>query len=214
MFGELISFIDVLKSAAISLRGIKLDAQRKAAISTLLETYFYLKDAADEGELLVEDAQPNPVDVIKALGPIEAKERLAKWDYALRRQTFRLMRVSDKVFGQDFISVVAPDLEEKLHDVLGSKFERASSLHGIGAALFFRGWVDGTDEEKARYVSVMAGEEDDLLHMDKIRAEILGLREAMESYRLVVSELATSDEIIGLSKAARTATLLADPGAT
>jgi hypothetical protein len=212
MFGELITFIDVLKSTAIDFRGRKLSAERKAAISTLLETYFYLKDAADEGELLVEDAQPNPVAVIKALSAINAKERLAKWDYALRRQTFRLMRVSDRVFGQEFMSVVAPELEEKLHDVLGTKFERATSLHGIGAALFFRGWIDGTDEEKARYVSVMAGEEDDLLHMEKIRAEITALREAMEAYRLVVNELATSDEIIRLSQAARKATLLADAG--
>jgi hypothetical protein len=122
------------------------------------------------------------------------------------------MRVSDRVFGQEFMSVVAPELEEKLHDVLGTKFERATSLHGIGAALFFRGWIDGTDEEKARYVSVMAGEEDDLLHMEKIRAEITALREAMEAYRLVVNELATSDEIIRLSQAARKATLLADAG--
>jgi hypothetical protein len=70
--------------------------------------------------------------------------------------------------------------------------------------------VDGTDEEKARYVSLMAGEEHDLLHMDKIRAEIADLREAMEAYRIVVMQLATSDEIIRLSDAARKATLLAD----
>jgi hypothetical protein len=208
MFGELMSFIEALKSTAIDFRARKLGAERTAAISTLLETYFYLKDAADEGELLVEDAQPNPVAVISALSPIEAKERLARWDYALRRQTIRLMRVSDRIFGQEFMSVVAPELEEKLHDVLGTKFERATSLHGLGAALFFRGWVDGTNEEKAKYVSVMAGEEDELLHMDRIRAEITALREAMESYRLVVTDLATSDEIIRLSQAARKATLL------
>jgi len=185
MFGELISFIGVLKSTALDLRGRKLGIERSATISTLLETYFYLKDAADEGELLVVDAQPNPVEVIGSLNAIEAKERLARWDYALRRQTFRLMRVSEKIFSQEFMSVVAPELEEKLHDVLGSKFNRATSLHGIGAALFFRGWSNGTDEEKARYVSIMAGEEEDLLHMDKIHAEITALREAMEAYRLV-----------------------------
>lgn len=212
MFGELISFIGVLKSTALDLRGRKLGIERRAAISTLLETYYYLKDAADEGELLVVDAQPNPVEVIRSLNAFEAKERLARWDYALRRQTFRLMRVSEKVFDQEFMAVVAPELEEKLHDVLGSKFNRATSLHGIGAALFFRGWTNGTDEEKARYVSLMAGEEEDLLHMDKIHAEITGLREAMEAYRLVVIGLASSDEIILLSKAARKATFLADAG--
>ncbi|MDZ4055802.1 hypothetical protein [Arenimonas sp.] len=210
MFGELISFIDVLKSTAIDLRGRKLGAEREATISALLETYFNLKDAADEGELLLEDAQPNPVAVIGSLNPVEAKERLASWDYALRRQTVRLMRVSDTIFGQEFMSVIAPELEEKLHDVLGTKFNRATSLHGIGAALFFRGWTDGTNEEKARYVSIMAGEENDLLHMDKIRAEIVALREAMEGYRIVVNDLATADEIIRLSRSARKATQLDD----
>lgn len=78
MFGELISFIDVLKTAAIDLRGRKLGAEREATISALLETYFNLKDAADEGELLLEDAQPNPVAVIGSLNPVEAKERLAR----------------------------------------------------------------------------------------------------------------------------------------
>lgn len=210
MFGELISFIDVLKSTAIDFRARKLGAERRAVVSAFLETYFYLKDATDEGELLVEDAQPNPVEVIKALNALDAKDRLAKWDQALRRQTVRLMRISDRVFGQDFMDVVAPNLRERLYDVLGSKFDRATSLHGIGAALFFRGWVEGSDEEKVRYVSVMAGEDEDLLHMDKIRAEIVALRDAMESYRIVVNELASSDELIQLSDVARKATLLSD----
>lgn len=210
MFGELISCIDVLRSTAIDFRTRKLGVERKVVITALLETYFYLKDATDEGELLVEDAQPNPVEVIKALSTFDAKDRLAKWDHALRRQTVRLMRISDRVFGQDFMDVVAPNLRERLYDVLGSKFERATSLHGIGAALFFRGWVEGTDEDKARYVSLMAGEDEDLLHMDKIRSEIAALRDAMESYRIIVNELASSDEIIQLSNVARKATLLSD----
>lgn len=205
MFGELITFIDVLRASALDVHSLKLGVKRKAAISTLLETYFYLKDATDEGEILVEDASPSPVDVIKSLSPSDAKVRLAKWDNVLRRQTFRLMRISDKIFGQDFMDVVSPSLRENLNNVLGSKFERATSLHGIGAALFFR---DGTPEEQAHYVNVMAGEEDDLLHMDKIRDEIARLREGMESYRLAVHGLASSEELIVLSQTARTATLL------
>lgn len=210
MFGELISFIEVLMDTVIDFRTRKLGAERRAAISALLETYFYLKDATDEGELLVKDAQPNPVEVIKSLNELDAKDRLAKWDYVLRRQTFRLMRVSDRIFGQDFIDVVTPNLREKLYEVIGSKHERTTSLHGIGAALFFRGWVENSAEEAAHYVNVLVGEEDDLLHMDKITAEIAALREAMESYRIIVNELASSDEILLLSDAARKATLLSD----
>ena len=211
MFGELISFIDVLKSAALDINSRRKGKEREASVSILLRTYFYLKDAADEGELLVEDAEPNPVALISSLEPQEAKDRLLRWDYALRRQTFRLMRVSEMIYGQEFMDVVSPELRERLHDVLGTKFNRANSLHGIGAALFFRGWGSATPEEQARYVSVMAGEEDDLLHMDKIRAEISALREAMDSYRLAVNQLATPEEIMLLSKEARAVTELPPP---
>lgn len=211
MFGELISFIDVLKSSVLDIRSRKAGKEREASISTLLRTYFYLKDAADEGELLVEDANPNPVELIRNLEPQAARERLERWDYALRRQTFRLMQVSDMIYGQDFMDVVSPELRGKLYDVLGTKFDRATSLHGIGAALFFRGCGTATNEDQARYVSVMAGEESDLLHMDKIRAELMALRESMELYRLVVNQLATPDEIMRLSKEARDATNLPPP---
>jgi hypothetical protein len=208
MFGELIAFIDVLRASVLDFHSHKLGSKRKAVISALLETYFYLKDATDEGEILIEDAAPSPVEVIRSLSPSDAKVRLAKWDNVLRRQTFRLMRISDRVFGQDFLDVVSPSLRESLNNVLGSKFDRATSLHGIGAALLFRGWVNGSPEEQAHYVSVMAGEEDDLLHMDRIRDEIARLREGMESYRQAVQGLASSEELIVLSQAARTATLL------
>lgn len=213
MFGELVSFVDLLKSVVFDIQSRSEGKEREANALLLLRTYFYLKDAADEGELLVEDAKPNPVALISSLDPQEAADCLRSWDYALRRQTFRLMRVSEMIYGQEFMDVVSPDLRERLHDVLGSKFRRANSLHGIGAALFFRGWGSATPEEQARYVSVMAGEEDDLLHMDKIRAEIVALREAMELYRLAVNQLATPSEIMRLSKQARIETELPPPPA-
>lgn len=55
--------------------------------------------------------------------------------------------------------------------------DRAVILHGIGAALFFKNLfpVANTAEEKARYISVMAGEEGDALDMSRITAEIEGL---------------------------------------
>lgn len=214
MFGGLINLIGELKSVAIFFRSRQLDVERKKVISSLLETYFYLKDATDEGEKLVEDAKPNPVEVIKSLSSNDAKARLAIWDSVLLRQTARLMCISDKVFGQEFIDVLNPELRENLYAVMGSKFERATSLHSIGASLLFRDlvWEDSSDEEKAGYVSIMIGEEDHRFDMEKIRSEIVNLREAMESYRAVVKTLATSDEIIKLSQIARNSTLFSNEG--
>lgn len=212
MFGELVSFIDALRSTAVDFRSRKLTTQRETVISALLSTYYYLKDATDEGELLVEDAKPNPVKVIKALAPNEAKERLTRWSILLGRQTFRLMRVSDLIYGQEFIDVVSPELRERLYEVLGSKHTRANSLHSIGASLYFRGWGESSHEEQAKYVSIMAGEKKNLLHMNKIRAEIAALRKIMEEYRLAIIQLSTPDEVMRLSAKARTETKLPDDG--
>lgn len=165
MFGELVAFLDVLKSTVAEVRTKKASKEREATISALLKTYFLLKDAAEEGAALVEDAKPNPVEVIQGLDPTLAAERLTRWNMALRRQTARLLGVSDMIYRQEFMDVVSPNLRERLYDVLGTKFERATSLHGIGAALFFRGFAVGSPEEQARYVSIMAGEEGDLLHI-------------------------------------------------
>ncbi|MCR6626896.1 MAG: hypothetical protein NVV67_11685 [Pseudoxanthomonas sp.] len=206
MFGELVAFLDVLKSTVADLRGRKASKEREETIATLLRTYFLLKDAAEEGAALVEDARPNPVEVIQRLEPALAEERLANWNRSLRRQTARLMGVSSMVYSQEFMDVVSPDLRERLYDVLGSKVDRATSLHGIGAALFFRGIVIDSPEEQARYVSIMAGEEGDLLHMDKIQREVDALQEALESYRQAVTTLATPDEIIRLTRDARAKT--------
>lgn len=206
MFGELVAFLDVLKSTVADVRTKKASKEREATISALLRTYFLLKDATEEGAALVEDAKPNPVEVIQGLDPTLAAERLTRWNLALRRQTARLLGVSDMIYRQEFMDVVSPNLRERLYDVLGTKFERATSLHGIGAALFFRGVTIDSPEEQARYVSIMAGEEGDLLHMDKIEREVLALREALESYREALTTLATPDEIVRLTSEARSAT--------
>jgi hypothetical protein len=210
MFGELISFVNVLRTAAQDYRAKNSGAGRQAIISRMLETYFYLKDAVDEGEDLVHDAAPNPVEFIASLDSAEAALKLREWDFVLRRQTFRLYRVSENVFGQNFIEVLSPGLRDRLDDVIGSKFNRATSLHGIGAQLFFRSMVSSShsDEDKARYITVMAGEEGDFLHMEKIREEIAALRVAMEAYSQAIKELASTDEILRLSQQAKTNTRL------
>ncbi len=210
MFGELVSFIDALRSTVIDFRSRQLTKKREFVISSLLSTYYYLKDATDEGELLVEDAKPNPVKVIKSLNPDQAKDRLARWNIALRRQTFRLMRVSDLIYGQEFIDIVSPELRVRLYNVIGSKFKRVNSLHGIGAALYFRDLTNSSPEEQAQYVSIMAGEKRNLLHMTKIRSEIAALRKTLEQYRLAVNKLSTPDEIMRLSSKARSETKLPD----
>src|ERR1017187_3061794 len=201
MFKELVPFVNLLRSVVQDLRAKKSIADQDATISRLLETSFYLQDAVDEGERLVNEAAPDPVAMIASLDPAEADIKLREWDLALRRQAFRLRRVSENIFDQDFIEIVSPGLRDSLYEVIGSKWKRAVSLHGIGSALFFRTLfpLERNNEEKAHFVSVMAGENGNLLHMKKIRRETYKLRAALEAYTRAVNDLAPSDAIMRLS---------------
>ena len=67
-----------------------------------------------------------------------------------------------------------------------------------------------TDEERARYVSVMAGAEHDTLDMAKVKSEIVGLREALDQYRSVVERLVSDEELLRLSRRARQETSFRD----
>ncbi|MBP7646570.1 MAG: hypothetical protein KA751_07425 [Comamonas sp.] len=205
MFAELISLLDLLRSGAVDVSMKKAAAKRHDAVLPMLETYFLLKDLVDEGAALVTEAGPRPVEKIQSLSRNDAEATLAAWDVALKRQAIRMRRVSQLIFGQDFLEVVSPELREKLDAAVGSKFKRATSLHGIGAALFFRAIfpIEKSDLDRARYIAVMAGENGDNLDMEKARDEISQLRDGLEIYRSVVMQLASADEVMSLSTEAQ-----------
>ena len=208
MFGELISFVDLLRSAASDLRARKATAEVEKAILTMLEVHFYLMDAVDEGEALVRDAGPAPIERLAGLSQADAEIKLAEWDVVLRRQAFRLREVSKLVFDQHFLGVLNPDLPAQLNKVVGSKFDRATSLRSIGAALFFRAMLPLDDEpaKRAEYVALMAGDVGSAIDMDRVRAEIASLRGSMEGYQEALLQVASKESIIGLSAAARRST--------
>jgi len=210
MFSDLIKVVELIQSAISGVLKFQTEAERKEAALGLLKTYFLLKDCVDEGEQLILSAGENPIERIAALTPDEAIETLTKWDFVIRKQGMRLYELQGYIYGQDHLAVIDPELQEKLDDIIGSKMDRAVSLHGIGAALYFRNIfpVANTNEERARYVAIMAGEEGDLLNMNKVKSEITSLREALNRYRMVVDKLLTSNELITLSKEARKVTLL------
>jgi len=205
MFGELISLIDLLRNGAVDASAKKATAKRREAVLPMLETYFLLKDLVDEGAVLVTDAGPRPIEKIQSLSSRDAEVTLAAWDVALRRQAFRMRLVSQLIFGQEYLEVVSPELREKIDAAVGSKFSRATSLYGIGAALFFRAIfpIEESELDRARYIAIMAGESGEILNIEKAKEEISQLREGLETYRAVVMKLASADEVMSLSAEAR-----------
>jgi hypothetical protein len=83
--------------------------------------------------------------------------------------------------------------------------ERSTSLHAIGAALFFRRMLPmaNTNEEKAGYVLTVSGAENRILDMRKLSAEIADLRKSLDEYRTVLQRLVSDEELLRLSSRAR-----------
>lgn len=208
MFGELARLVDLVRSLISDLRRNHAESERNEAVLGLLKVYFLFKDCVDEGEALVLEAGSDPVSKIKLMDDDEALLTIERWDAIIRRQGLRLHSLQEYLLGQHHLTVINPALQEKIRAVIGSKMERALSLHGIGAALYFKNMfpIANSNEEKAKYIAIMAGEEGDSLNVPRINLEIKNLREALEQYRVILLTLTTNEEILRLSAKARLGT--------
>jgi len=208
MFAQIKSVVDLIRSGVMDFRNFKNDKERSDAVLDLLRVYFILKDCVDDGEKLVADAEPDPVEKISSMNPDDAIATLRRWDATIRKQGVRLYQLQLAIFGQHHLTVINPELQERVSEVIGYKIDRTVTLHGIGSALYFRAAfpTENTKEEKARYVAVMAGEKGDSLNMPRIREEITLLRDSLNQYRIVVERLVSDAELLQLSQRARNET--------
>ena len=212
MFAQIKDVVDLIRSGFSDFRKFKTEKERQDAVLGMLRVYFLLKDCVDDGEKLVTEAEPNPVEKITAMEPSIALSTIERWDGAIRKQGIRLYSLQGAIFGQDHLSVINPALQDRISEVIGYKMDRTVTLHGIGSALSYRNMfpIANTIEEKARYISVMAGEIDDTLNMPRVKAEIACLRESLDQYRLVVEQMVSNAELLQLSQRARKETQFPD----
>lgn len=211
MFAQLKGIVDLLTSSIKTFRDFKTSKQREDNVLELLKIYFVFKDCVDESESLISDAGTDPVAKVASMSAEDAAHTLSRWDSALTRQAFRLRALEQHLLGQDELAVIDPALQDQIIRVIGYKMDSAVTLHGIGAALVIRVMfpVAVTDEERAVYISVMAGSEDRQIDIPRVRLEISALRAALDEYRKVVERFVSSDELLRFSKKAREATLMA-----
>lgn len=211
MFSQLKSVVDLIRVGIAEFRKFKSAKERKDIVLSILESYFLLKDCVDDGEQLIMEAGNDPVGKIKAMEPAEALRNIKRWDTVLQKQGIRLYSLQGYIFGQDHLAVLNPRLQDRISAVIGYKMDRAVTLHGVGAGLFFRNIfpIQESDEEKASLVALMAGaERDGVLDLEKITAEVAALRESLDEYRAMVERLVTTEELLSLSRSARQKTSL------
>ncbi|HEX8042818.1 hypothetical protein [Candidatus Deferrimicrobium sp.] len=206
MFSALKAIVDLIRSGLSDFRKIRDGRKRKEIVLGLLRAYFLLKGCVDDGEKLLEIAGIDPTSKIRDMESGEAVKTIEEWDAILRRQGHRLYVLQGLIFGQDHIAVINPDLQCKIGTIVGYKMDRAVTLHGIGAALFFRNMFpqQETQEDKARLISMMLGAEDNgALNLEASAVEIGALRRALDEYRSVVERFVSNEEILLLSEKAR-----------
>lgn len=214
MFAQLKGIVDLVRNGVSDFRNFKTEKERKEAVLDVLRVYFVLKDCVDDGEKLISEAQPNPVQKIVGMEPDLALATIERWDAVIRKQGMRLYWLQGAFLGQDHIAIINPELQDRIGKAIGYKMDRTVTLHGIGSALYFKNMfpVANSIEEKAHYISVMAGEEVDSLNMPRISSEIETLRQSLIEYRAVVERMVSNAELLQLSSNARRQTLFADDG--
>jgi len=206
MFGQIKVIVDLISGGLKDGWSFKDKVQRRTDVLRMLETYFLLKDCLDEGRALIEEAGSKPVETIRNMPDLQAEVVVRRWDYVIRRQGRRLVMLQGYLIGQDHLTVINPDLQKRIIQAIGDKFDRVTTLYGIGAALLFYSMfpLAESHEEKAQYVIFMSGSSRrDTISMPRIKREIKSLSEALEQYREAINKLITSEEMVRLSKEAR-----------
>lgn len=208
VFAQLKVIVDLVRMGVTDAWSLKTKRDRRRAVLRMLETYFLLKDCLDDGRNLILEAGSNPLATINSISASQAKPVIERWDCTLRKQGIRLQRLHDYLLCQDHLSVVAPDVQDRINRAIGSKFNRVTNLQAIGASLFFYNMfpVVETPAEKAQYIVMMAGGQRDAISLPRIKREVRALAEALDKYRAVVEKLVPKEDIVKLSSQARQAT--------
>lgn len=208
MFAQIKGIVDLVVTGFKAGLDFKTKRDRDQAVFGMLRFYFVLKDCIDEGNALILDAGADPVQRIMSIDAVEAKEVVARWDAALRRQAARLYSLAGQLGTQHALAVLNPALIAEIQTALGSKMTRTLTLSGIGSALVIRTIfpLDEPPEQIARLISVMAGERSGKINLKRIGREIDLLERALDGYREHVGAMVSKEELLRLSVKARSET--------
>ena len=205
MFSELKAIVDIVRNAIEDVHNRSEKSERQETVVRLLEMYFLMKDCVDEAQSLIEEAGPNPKQTISSLDQHEAISTLGRWDISILRQGYRLRALDGYLVGEHALSVIAPDLQQKIKKIIGSKSKHVSRLYEFGARTFFLQIfpVNDRDEQTLDLISVMSGGRDSLFDLKKAEQEINDFKSSLEDFRSIVQRLLSDEEILKFSNLAR-----------
>ena len=199
MITDLKTLVDLLRSSVSDYKAHDAKRKREQIALDLLQTYFLLFDCIKDARQLTHEAGTNPIQTINDMKGSEAKLTLQRWDTILNRQTRRLLALQESIFGQHHITVINPEVQERMKALVGNKLTRATSLHGIGSALCFRQIFGRSNsaEELVSYVTLSIGSESEKLDIEKTTREITELEVSLGQFRDIVERLLSTRKLQG-----------------
>jgi len=114
MIADLKAIVDLLRTCVNDYKNHDTNRRRDKIVLDLLRTYFLLIDCIEEAKHLVHEAGPNPIQTIKGMAASDAEVTLQRWDTVLNRQTRRLFTLQDYIFGQDHLTVINPEVQNRM----------------------------------------------------------------------------------------------------
>ena len=212
MFQDLKLIIDILRSACSGLSKLRQKSEREETLLSMLKLYFLLKDCVDDGQAMLMEAGTDPLEALQVMKPDRKCATLERWTATITKQGRRLLMLNSLIFDQPHLTVLDPALQDKISEIIGYKMDSVVTLHGIGAALFFRVSLGfGKEvEEECSYVRLLAGvdESTNIINVPKLTGEIAAFRESLDAYRSVVERLVPDADVLKLSRRAREETIL------
>lgn len=205
-FAAIRALVDVIKDAASTFSGFRSKTLCSRALLDLFCTYFILLDVVTEGRNLLAAVGNNPRITIRDVPEGDRPGVLLGWHNALSRQATRLYALSGRLLGQDALAVIDPNLKARLESVVSSKFKRVRTLEGVGAGLVtYSMFADPKDEQWNReaIISMYPSKSGATINVKAAHRQLDELSAALERFRSVCTHLATSDEILAISKRAR-----------
>ena len=210
MVAGLKAILELVAKAFQSIRNFQKGREREQNIIGLLKISFYMQDIVTEGRELLKSAAPDPQQKVARLSPEASRRLLLDWQRILRKQQRRLMALNDMIRGQSALSVINPELQNKISGIIGTKGKDASKLYIAANVLTFGGFLED-DGWQVRVIKVMYKlMSDGSLDMEASEAELAGLEKALAIYRVTLEKLVGTDDIIALAKRAREESKLLD----
>ncbi|MBO9509634.1 hypothetical protein [Thalassospira sp. A3_1] len=209
MFSSLVKIVELVINATVNFNNFRNKKERKDTVLDLLRTFYLFKDCLSEGRALIEEAGADPIQTLRDMDEWKASEVVKSWDAALCRQGLRLRRLEGYVSGQNHLVVIDSRLKDDIDKVIGSKFDRVTTLHSIGASLLFASIfpISDTPEDVAELVLVASGCAGKRINMELINAEVEEFEKVLERFNQVIKNILSPDEIMQLSTQARKDTL-------